>query len=137
MTYIKIETLQDKNNNNDKFYKMHYEIFNDYRLNLEEVSLYMLLYSRCSLSAFKFIESGYDYDFQFWDNRKDTVFCVYPMEELEIKLRKKRNYISKCIKKLKELNYIDTEIDRKTSNSNKFYLKERKKADSIATTTDL
>lgn len=119
-----------------KFYMLKDDIMHDYRLNLEEVMLYTLLYRRCQLSAHGFIESGKDYTFSFWDNSKDTVYCIYTMDELEIKLRKKRNYISKCIKHLKELDYIETEIDRSVSNANRFYLKQNKKVLSTGNTKD-
>lgn len=103
------------------------KVLQDFRLNLQSVVLYTLLYRRCQLSAFKFMENGKDYTYEFWDNSKDTVFCVYTTKELEPLLRCTRRTITKCINELKEYGYIEVEKDTSISNANKYYLKKGNK----------
>ena len=114
-----------------RYYMMPDDVLHDTRLTLEACNLYMLLYRRCQLSAYGFRKSEYSYDFEFWDNEKQTVFCIYQMDELEIKLRKKRNYISKCVKELKQFGYLEVEINRNKSNANKYFLLKGNKESSI------
>ena len=99
------------------------KVLKDFRLSLQSVVLYTLLYRRCQLSAHKFMESGKDYTFEFWDNHRNTVFCVYTTKELEPLLRCTRRSITKYINELKEYGYIEVDKDTDISNANRYFLK--------------